>query len=205
MIACMPQTKQDLRRRIRAARTARDTARRLADAEALLVTARESGLLGSPRDVGPITLAAYVAAPGEPDVGPIRAAVRTAGGTVLLPLPGPRGTLGWAIDEGAYRQHDRLPVPVPHGGPLGSGPEALVTAGTALVLAPALAVDRAGTRLGQGGGFYDRLLAGLAGRIPVVAVVHDDELLAAGALPCDQHDWPVDAALTPERLVWFRG
>lgn len=245
MITGMPQSKQELRSRIRAARAARAAgaqaaraagAQQLAEAAALLTTARESGLLGrrggriaapaglvasdrrdgfdirdgSDRLVGPagrvdpVTLAAYVAAPGEPDVGSIRSAVRAAGGTVLLPVPGPGGSLGWAVDEGAYRQHHRLPVPVPTGEPMGSGPEALVAAGTVVVLAPALAVDRTGTRLGQGGGFYDRLLAGLAGRIPVIAVVHDDEVLAAGELPRDQHDWPVDAALTPERLVWFQ-
>ncbi|MGB8020311.1 MAG: 5-formyltetrahydrofolate cyclo-ligase [Candidatus Nanopelagicales bacterium] len=217
----MTLTKQELRRRIRAARAARGSAQRQADAAALLATARESGLLrgfrglpvgegadplgpsGSARRVRPITVAAYVAAAGEPDVGRIRSAVRGAGGTVLLPVPGSGGTLDWTVDEGAYRPHDRLPVPVPHGEPIGTGAAALVAHGTDLVLAPALAVDGSGARLGQGGGFYDRLLADLAGRMLVVAVVHDDEVLAAGVVPREEHDKPVDAALTPKRLVWF--
>ena len=71
----------------------------------------------------------------------------------------------------------------------------------ALVLLPALAVDGAGTRLGQGGGHYDRTLALLPstrpGRPVLAAVVRDPELLPAGALPREAHDVPVDAALTP--------
>lgn len=222
MITGVTLSKQELRRRIRTARAARGTAQRQADAAALLATARESGLLGSLRGlrddgcgdqvgsagsephVGPITVAAYVAAAGEPDVGRIRVAVREAGGTVLLPVPSAGGTLDWAVDKGAYQTHGRLPVPVPQGGTIGKGAGALLAHGTQIVLAPALAVDGSGARLGQGGGFYDRLLADLAGQMPVVAVVHDDEVLEAGAVPHEDHDMPVDAALTPQRLVWFR-
>ena len=43
------------------------------------------------------------------------------------------------------------------------------------MLAPALAVDGAGRRLGQGGGSYDRALTRTSA--PVLAVVFDDELL----------------------------
>ena len=47
----------------------------------------------------------------------------------------------------------------------------------ALVLAPALAVDGSGRRLGQGGGSYDRALTRTSA--PVLAVVFDDELSRA--------------------------
>jgi 5-formyltetrahydrofolate cyclo-ligase len=69
---------------------------------------------------------------------------------------------------------------------------------------PALAVDGAGTRLGQGGGSYDRALArlGAGARRLVLAVVHDDEVLA-GPLPREPHDVGVDGALTPSGLVLF--
>ena len=55
------------------------------------------------------------------------------------------------------------------------------------MLAPALAVDGAGRRLGQGGGSYDRALE-RAGA-PVVAVVFDDEVLD-GQIPVEAHDRP---------------
>jgi 5-formyltetrahydrofolate cyclo-ligase len=69
-----------------------------------------------------------------------------------------------------------------------------------LVLAPALAVDRRGNRIGRGAGYYDRALAALERR-RIVAVVFDDEVL--DELPADLHDIPVSAALTPSGFVTF--
>ncbi|MFZ0875798.1 MAG: 5-formyltetrahydrofolate cyclo-ligase, partial [Pseudonocardiaceae bacterium] len=66
-----------------------------------------------------------------------------------------------------------------------------------LVLVPALAVDRTGVRLGRGGGHYDRTLPLATPGTPLVAIVRDDEVLAA--LPAQPHDVPVTAALTPAR------
>ena len=67
----------------------------------------------------------------------------------------------------------------------------------ALVLAPALAVDAAGRRLGQGGGSYDRALT--RSSAPVLAVVFDDELL--DSVPVQPHDRPVGGTLTPAQGV----
>lgn len=64
-----------------------------------------------------------------------------------------------------------------------------------LVLLPALAVDRAGVRLGRGRGFYDRSLHARRGAAPLVAVVRDAELV--DALPAEPHDVPMTHALTP--------
>ncbi len=61
------------------------------------------------------------------------------------------------------------------------------------MLAPALAVDGAGRRLGQGGGSYDRALTRT--KAPVIAVVFDDELLES--VPVQAHDRPVNGMLTP--------
>jgi 5-formyltetrahydrofolate cyclo-ligase len=70
-------------------------------------------------------------------------------------------------------------------------------ADAAVVFVPALAVDRAGARLGRGAGFYDRTmgLAGPAARL--VAVVRDDELV--DEIPAEPHDVPMTHALTPGR------
>jgi 5-formyltetrahydrofolate cyclo-ligase len=94
---------------------------------------------------------------------------------------------------------------MPAGPQVGVGARALVGLGVRVVLVPALAVDRSGTRLGQGGGYYDRLLAelvaGTDARPALVAVVHDDEVLPAGTIPRRSHDVPVEAALTESALV----
>jgi 5-formyltetrahydrofolate cyclo-ligase len=203
------EAKRALRARIRDQRRARtDDGHAAWVRERLLAAAREAGLLELAADATPAPVAAYVAAPGEPDPVAIRDAIREAGGTVLLPIPLPARVLAWAPDDGRHVPSGRFPVPQPAGAPIGSGPAPLIDAGVRLVLAPALAVDRSGTRLGQGGGYYDTLLPGLAAlsRPPrVVVVVHDDEVLAAGALPRGRQDAPVREALTPGGLVVLDG
>ena len=54
------------------------------------------------------------------------------------------------------------------------------------VLVPALAVDRAGARLGRGAGYYDRALALADPAARLVAVVRDDELV--DEIPAEAHD-----------------
>ena len=201
MIADVAEDKRALRRRLRAGRAARDE--HGPEAGQLLATATRAGLLdpdGRQGRVGPVRIAAYVADAGEPDVSAIRQAVLAAGGTVLLPVPQPQRQLAWAPDEGQYVRAGVLQVPMPAGPVVGVGPQCLASWEIGLVLTPALAVDRAGTRLGQGGGFYDVLLAGLAPGIAVVAVVHDEEVLDAGTIPRDAHDTPVTRVLTPTGL-----
>lgn len=74
---------------------------------------------------------------------------------------------------------------------------AAALAEAALVLVPALAVDRAGVRLGRGRGFYDRSLGGRDPHAPLVALVRDAELL--DEIPAAPHDVPMTHALTPQR------
>jgi 5-formyltetrahydrofolate cyclo-ligase len=73
--------------------------------------------------------------------------------------------------------------------------EAVADAG--VVFVPALAVDRAGVRLGRGAGFYDRTLPLARAATRLVAVVRDDELV--DQIPAEPHDVPMTHALTPRR------
>jgi 5-formyltetrahydrofolate cyclo-ligase len=125
---------------------------------------------------------------------------------VVLPWLREDRDLDWVDDPGPAE----LPgAPMrPPGDPLGLDTVRRVD----LLLVPALAVDTAGRRLGQGGGSYDRVLQRLAGaptadRPLVVACVHDDELLDArrSPLPEEPHDRRVDAVLTPGRYVDLGG
>ena len=68
-------------------------------------------------------------------------------------------------------------------------------ADAAVVFVPALAVDRAGVRLGRGAGFYDRTLSLARSSARLVAVVRDDELV--DEIPAEPHDIPMTHALTP--------
>ncbi|OZG63589.1 5-formyltetrahydrofolate cyclo-ligase [Bifidobacterium hapali] len=71
-----------------------------------------------------------------------------------------------------------------------------------LIILPALAVDRHGTRLGRGGGWYDRALTYRAPNAPIIAVCWPWELVASD-LPREPHDVPVDAILTPDGVTWL--
>ncbi len=137
---------------------------------------------------GPV--AAHLPIGTEPWSAAGPAALRAAGHEVLLPVVVPDGPLDWARDTGEH-----APGPFGLREPVGPrlGPGAIGRAG--LVLVPALAADRAGTRLGRGAGYYDRSLP-LAGG-PAVVVLHDEELV--DALPADPHDVPVAGALLPGR------
>lgn len=70
-----------------------------------------------------------------------------------------------------------------------------------LIIIPALAASVDGTRLGQGGGWYDRALVHRRPGTPVVATIFDDEVLEAGVIPAEPHDVPVDAIITPTRTI----
>jgi 5-formyltetrahydrofolate cyclo-ligase len=63
------------------------------------------------------------------------------------------------------------------------------------VLVPALAVGRDGTRLGRGGGSYDRALRRVRPGVPIAALIYDAEVLAR--LPSDEWDVRVTAFVTP--------
>ncbi len=164
-------------------------------------------------------VAAYAAMAGEPDVGPLRQSLRAAGVQVLLPVVcrGRDGApaLAWAADDGALRRGQALPGGLLIDEP--TGPAAHDPSAAALMLLPALAVDLSGTRLGQGAGYYDRALhvmrlhamalstrasRGTGRAAPLlVAVVHDEEVLEHGRIPRQEHDQPVQVALTPSRWL----
>lgn len=66
-----------------------------------------------------------------------------------------------------------------------------------VVLVPLLAFDAQGYRLGYGGGFYDRTLAGLRAKKPIVAVGVAYDELRIDAVPHLDYDQRIDWVLTP--------
>jgi 5-formyltetrahydrofolate cyclo-ligase len=136
-------------------------------------------------------VAAYVSMPPEPDTAPLLGWLKHHGVRVLLPVLRDDNDLGWGeAGSGLVTARYGLTQPAAD---LGIGEIRAAEA----VLAPALAVDRNGTRLGRGGGSYDRALA--RADAPIIATIYDAELV--DELPYDDHDHPVDFALTPRRLV----
>ena len=68
-----------------------------------------------------------------------------------------------------------------------------------LVVAPGLAFDRRGGRIGYGKGYYDRLLSRLGSRVPRVALAFDFQVL--DAVPQNENDIRVDAIITEKSMM----
>jgi 5-formyltetrahydrofolate cyclo-ligase len=69
-----------------------------------------------------------------------------------------------------------------------------------VLLVPLLAFDVHGTRLGYGGGFYDRTLHLLAAKRAIGIAYAGQEV---GELPCHQHDHSLDAVITEKGVRLF--
>lgn len=154
---------------------------------------------------GAHTVAAYVSVGTEPGTRALLDTLHARGTRVLLPVLLPDNDLDWAAYDGPGSL-----VPVQHAGkmkllePAGPrlGPDAVLAADA--VLLPGLAVDAHGTRLGRGGGSYDRVLARLerAALSPaLVVLLYDSEVVAH--VPGEAHDRPVHAVVTPSAVRRF--
>jgi 5-formyltetrahydrofolate cyclo-ligase len=141
---------------------------------------------------GPGPVALFASLPDEIETAPLDEALRDAGlpraaprveedGLVLHLIPG-HLALG-ELEPGV------LGIPTPSA----SWPRVGFTE-CALVVVPALAVDRRGRRLGRGKGYYDRALAGVD-PARVVGLVLDEQLVEA--VPVEPHDTPLAHLCTP--------
>lgn len=184
-------TKDEVRATVIAARRALTSEARRAEAEAL-----RDHLLGltSPGT----TVCAYVPVGSEPGTPELLDALVAAGVRVLLPVAREVDGIPQPLAWGDYRAPADL-VAAPFGlrepAPPSLPPETIGAADTVVV--PALAVDRAGARLGRGAGYYDRTLTLAAPGARLVAVVRDDEIV--DRLPAEDHDVAMTHALTPGR------
>ena len=135
------------------------------------------------RRLGPgSTVTLYESRAVEPPTSALTAALQAHGIRVLWPITLPDLDLDWqdAADP------DRTPL----------GKDA-IHAGHTFVLAPGLAVDPTGTRLGQGGGCYDKALPRGRDGIDVVCLLHPGEY-GEPSLPREPHDRPVGWVLTAD-------
>ena len=80
-----------------------------------------------------------------------------------------------------------------------------------LVVCGSVAVDRAGARLGKGGGFSDlefafAIEAGLVTEHTVTSTtVHPVQVVAEDRIPLTDHDFPVDLIVTPDETIRATG
>jgi len=67
------------------------------------------------------------------------------------------------------------------------------------IIVPGAAFDRSGNRIGYGGGFYDRLLAGLQKSIPVIAPTYEEQVV--DSVTADPHDKKVNIIVTDRQEI----
>jgi 5-formyltetrahydrofolate cyclo-ligase len=134
----------------------------------------------------------------EIDPRPLMLALAGRGHALALPVTGPRGTalafrrfrFGEKLEDGAFGTRH----PLPEAGAI--VPDWL--------LVPLVAFDDAGGRIGHGAGYYDRTLATLRERRPVMALGIAYAAQRQPPLPVTADDAPLDAIATEAGVVMAR-
>ncbi len=142
---------------------------------------------------GAVVIAGFLPLPGEIDIRPLLDALAARGHGLCLPQTPPRGQ---ALSFHRWAPGDRL-LPGRFGTQYPAGPAVVPD----LVLVPLLAFDRAGSRLGYGGGYYDRTLAMLPG-VPTIGCAFAAQELAS--VPTEATDIPLGAVATDQAIHLFR-
>lgn len=133
-------------------------------------------------------ISGYYPVRNEFDVMPLMARLAREGHSLCLPVIGDARSLSfapWAPD--APLKAGPFGIPMPAGGGE-TEPD--------VILAPLLAFDLTGRRLGYGAGYYDGTLAGLRAkrRIVAIGVAFDEQRVEA--VPSEPHDQRLDWLLT---------
>ena len=181
----VPSEKAALRQRFRAVR---------ADASAAASPAIVSRVLALPETASARAVMAFwpLVSRGEVDVRPLIDALAARGVVVALPVvvPGPaprlvaRAYVSGALVAGPW-------------GLMEPSVDAPVVADLDVVVVPALALGRDGSRLGYGGGYYDAFLA----TTDALRVGVSPHACLVGALPAEPYDARLDAAVTERETL----
>jgi 5-formyltetrahydrofolate cyclo-ligase len=146
------------------------------------------------------TVACFASTLGEIDTEPVLRRILADGKTLLLPYiqgKGKEATMAFApvkdLEKDLAEGTIGILEPVPEA-------RAAEVPAPDLVLAPGLAFDLRGGRLGKGKGFYDRYLTGFRGFKAGLAY---DVQITDKNLPLDAHDQTMDAVVTDHRMQVF--
>jgi len=184
------EAKAELRARARAARASLDHGER-ADASLAAAGHFFDGVALSASDV----VAAYWRIRDELDCQPILVKLMDSNQTVVLPVVlGPEQPLDLRVwEQGASLYESGFGTLAPSDLAPRAEPD--------IVLMPLLAFDSRGTRLGYGGGYYDRTLARLSKRPRLIGLAFAAQ--EVDRIPREDHDVPLDAVVTENGVRHF--
>ncbi|BAM02306.1 5-formyltetrahydrofolate cyclo-ligase [Phycisphaera mikurensis] len=159
-------------------------------------------VLALPELAAPTRVLAYAATPRELPTAGLVDRLLAAGHVVAVPVvTGPAAMRARRLEPRGLAGLAAGPLGVPAPAPAPGDEAGAWMDDPAVVLVPGVAFDPAtGARLGRGGGFYDRWLAGHPGCFSVGLAF---EAQAVAAVPVGAHDRPVAALATPARTLRF--
>jgi len=189
----LKRAKRDVRRRVLAARDALDQAARSADAEAIA-----DRLLALPEVAGARTALLFWSFGSELPTERLIGALDARGVTVALPR-----IVDHDLEARVYRPGDPTSA-TSFGAREPAGGRRLDPAELDVIVTPAVAFDRAGRRVGYGGGYYDRFLPKTRSDAFRVGIGSSVQLLDE-ELPAGPFDLGVDAIVTPDETVRCSG
>jgi len=181
------QRRKALRARLLAGREA------LSGDERAELSARIAGRLGALLgDVGGKTIAVYWPMRGEPDLSAWMATAAAGGARFALPVV---VAAGEPLEFRAWAPGDRVEpgrwgIPEPVDG---------AAVRPDVVIVPLVGFDRAGCRIGYGGGYYDRTLAALAPRPRTIGVGY--AWAEVESIEPQPHDVPLDGIVTEAEVI----
>ena len=143
-------------------------------------------------------VALYLAAGSELDTGPLRRLLARRGVHLYAPRIARDRRLRFVPLHKTERRRHALGMTQPSPGP------ACPLRRLDLILLPLLGYDDQGQRIGQGGGYYDRSLAGLRGAGRPLRIGLAYRCQRVPRLPVEPHDHPLHAVLTERGLRRFR-
>jgi 5-formyltetrahydrofolate cyclo-ligase len=152
-----------------------------------------------PRGHSPGIVAVYRAFGSEIDPRPLGEELRRLGWRLALPASEEAHT---PVVFRSWQAGDRLaPDAMGIAAPLASAAEVQPD----VVVAPLIAFDRRGGRLGQGGGYYDRTIQALRKASPAPAFVGlAFSIQEVAHVPVESHDQRMDAILTEKEFIPVR-
>jgi 5-formyltetrahydrofolate cyclo-ligase len=187
----LKQAKRALRREVLGRRDALPAEERARAARRIV-----DRLLGLPELGDAETVMVFWSFGSEVDTGPLIDRLHRSGVRVALPR----------IEDGdiaavAYAPGDPV-APTGFGAMEPSGRDAVAPEEVDVVVVPGVAFDRAGGRVGYGGGFYDRFLARTRPQVPAIAIGFGVQVVEE--VPGGGGDRRVDAIVTEDEVIRCR-